>query len=178
MKNLLAVLVIFSLLAFSGCVQSEEQQAIQLADNTSEVQLVTLLVNSFNNIDKCTPEKMVSILSVDGVTVPELTEEQKADFQQAIDAVKLCKPVLSKTAVKDEGSNYIVSYKLSMSKTCGGAMFDEEEPFEVNVDLSSGTATPVVEGLGSAELQEAQEVMSQLGDCTALVFWGGMSGFA
>ena len=177
MKKFFAVLVVFSLIAFSGCVQSEEDQAIQLADSTSEVKLVLKLFNSFSDIDKCSADEMASILAGEGVDVPELTEEQRQEFEQLKAGVAFCKPSITKAAEKESENVYLVSYSMEFSQACGGELLNAEEPFRVRVNLSNGKAEPIDGGLAGADIAEAEEVIDKLGNCSALVFWGAVSGF-
>ena len=176
MKRLLVLLLAFALIAFSGCTQENpEEKAIALADNAPEMKVLSKVFASFDNIEKCTVDEMYAILAEEGLPLPEITEEERADFREMVKEMAKCKPSLSSSAEKESENVYLISYNLKAVGECDFPEFSEEA-FKVRVDLASGKAEAVEGATSAEEIAQAEEIIDKLGNCTGIVFFGAAMG--
>ncbi len=188
MKLFALVAVLLVVFAFSGCLQPQtpEEKAKAIAGKLPEIQVISGLVNSMANMDKCTTDKFLAgykqVMESQGQQMPELTAEQRTQMEQMLEKARqfstTCKPSMTSRVEKQSGNSYMVFYKLEAATHTECQMFATASELKVSVDLSKETASLEGTTAGSfdkAAIEQVKTTLDTLGDCTGvMIFSMGM----
>ncbi len=184
MKLFALVAALLLVFAFSGCLQPQtpEEKAKAIAGKLPEIQVISGLVDSMANMDKCTVDKLLAgykqLAESQGQQMPELTAEQRAQMEQMLEKARqfstTCKPSMTSRVEKQSENNYRVFYKLDVATHTECQAFSQSSELEVSVDLSKETASLEGTTAGSfdaAAFEQAKIALDTLGDCAGLIFY-------
>ena len=184
MKLFALVIVLLLVFAFSGCLQPQtpEEKAKAIAGKLPEIQVISGLVNSMANMDKCTMGKLLAgykqVMDSQGLPMPEITAEQRTQMEQMIEKARqfstTCKPSMTSRVEKQSENSYMVFYKIEAATHTECQMFATSSELKVSVDLSKETASldgTTAGSFNSESFEQAKTALDALGDCAGLMFY-------
>jgi len=182
MKKLgILVVLLMTAVAFSGCVdQSPETKAKAIADNKPEIKLISRMMDSMANMDKCTKDRLMdgiqrySDVSDQPIQFPPGFEAQMDQIiSQAGEWSQTCHPRMTSKVEKESENIYLVSYSIETGDDPSCSMVQIREDVKVRVNISDETAT--IEGMAGSQNEETMEKMEEtmdiMGECTGVMMF-------